>query len=138
MTKRPFQTIIPTHEVEAFTITAGTHNKDNPVVIVINIETYIQPTTSTYDIAQFILNIRQNTTAHGIFSSIIFVPKIAAEFLKENKKSFLSFEIHLKQNKYTNPQDNGLKKEITNFIEKFLNDIRRIGLTYHLETTSKS
>lgn len=106
---------------DGFTVDIGTTNKLNPQAIYLNGKAFIRPVTDKDDYDDDITDIRYNlkrNIAKALKKTTIFEPKfilnfdIASNRMVNGKRSFLSFQIVLKQKK-----DNIMK----------LNDVRDIG-----------
>lgn len=115
-------------ESEKFKLKIGTTNKTNPIVVYIEGRTFICPQDDKDDYSKDISEIKHSFSraiSQHIQESELFDNKFIVDFqvaskgISLNKKSFLSFQFLLRQNK-----DNVLKlKDLKVFAEEMILDI---------------
>lgn len=114
-----------------FKLKIGTINKKSPLVIYIDGNTFITPTLDKENYDDDILNIKKNfvfNIKNILNKSDLFENKFILDFdvknngLKKDKKSFLSFQCHLRQ-KNNLFSLNTIKEMSQDLIHEFINDL---------------
>ena len=115
-----------------FKLKVGTINKKNPSVIYIDGSTFISPVLDKDDYTNDIKNLKKDLITrikNDLLRSNLFKSKYILDFdvktsgLKQNKKSFLSFQCHLCQNNIIPFGE--ITKKSNDIINIFINNIEK-------------
>lgn len=128
-----------------FNIKIGTINKKNPSVIYLDGSTFISPLLNKEDYTNDIKEIKcelNNIIKNEIRTSNLFENKFIGNFdvrlsgIKPKKKSYLSFQYHLKQSKNNIMSLNQIKDNTNDIINNIVDNFKSILLTHNF-TLSK-
>lgn len=129
-----------------FNVKLGTINKNNPSTVYVNGSVFISPLLNKENYDNDINEIKNNFNKiikSELKISNLFDNKFICDFdvrtsgIKPNKKSFLSFQYHLKQNKNNIMKLDILKNNVNQMINTVLNELEK-NILEHDFSLSKS
>lgn len=127
---------------DIFNIKIGTINKKRPSVIYLDGSTFISPLLDKEDYTDDVKEIKcelDNIVKNALRNSKLFEKNFIGNFdvrlsgIRKEKKSYLSFQYHLKQPKNNIMTLNYLKDNSNNIIDNIVNSLKNILLAHNFE-----